>query len=207
MSEFPETRQSLIVRIQSPSDDEAWSEFVAIYWPVVYRLARKRGLQDADAEDLSQKIIWAGRRAIRNWEPNPARGKFRFWLATVTRNAILNALTRKLPDAAVGGTSVRELMEQQTEPDRHVRENLEREYRRSLFRRAAQRIRQDFQNETWNAFWLTTVEGVGVEEAGRKLNKTVGSIYAARSRIMRRLRDEIQQMGFLWEEDADEDSL
>jgi len=64
MPEFPETRTSLLVRIQSPHDGEAWREFVAIYRPVVYRLARRRGLQDADAEDLSQRVVIAVQRAI-----------------------------------------------------------------------------------------------------------------------------------------------
>ena len=79
-----------------------------------------------------------------------------------------------------------------------MQESLECEYRRSLFRWAAQRIRSEFAEATWDAFWLTTVDGMCVEEAGRTLGKTVGAIYAARSRVMRRLRDEIEQSGFVW---------
>jgi RNA polymerase sigma-70 factor (ECF subfamily) len=57
MPEFPETRVSLLVRIQNSHDEQAWREFVAIYRPVVYLLARKQGLQDADADDLSQRVV------------------------------------------------------------------------------------------------------------------------------------------------------
>ena len=188
MPEFPETRKSLLVRIQSPRDDEAWREFVAIYRPVVYRLARQRGLQHADAEDLAQRVMIAVRRAIGNWDADPAKGRFRSWLARIAQNAIINALTRRPPDAAAGGTAILELLDEQPEPDQHTQENLEAEYRRSLFRWAAQRIRPEFRDGTWDAFWLTTVEGRAWRRLARALGKTVGAIYAARSRVMRRLK-------------------
>jgi RNA polymerase sigma factor (sigma-70 family) len=196
MPEFPQTRNSLLMRIQSPHDEEAWREFVAMYRPVVYRLVRKRGLQHADAEDLTQGVMIAVHRAIGNWDADPSKGRFRSWLARIAQNATINALTRRRPDAAAGGTAVLDLLHEQPEPDQGVQENLECEYRRSLFRWAAQRIRREFGEGTWDAFWLTTVEGMRVEEAGRALRKTVGAIYAARSRVMRRLKDEIEQSGF-----------
>jgi RNA polymerase sigma factor (sigma-70 family) len=196
MPEFPDTRKSLLVRMQRPQDEEAWSEFVAIYRPVVYRLARKRGLQDADAEDLAQRVMLVVRRAIGNWDADPAKGRFRSWLTRIAQNAAINALTRRPPDGAVGGTTMLGLLEEQPEPDHCVQENLEGERRRSLFRWAAQRIRPEFHQGTWDAFWLTTVDGMRVEEAGRTLEKSVGTIYAARSRVMRRLKTEIEQSCF-----------
>jgi RNA polymerase sigma factor (sigma-70 family) len=200
MPEFPDTRKSLLVRMKSPHDEEAWSQFVTIYRPVVYRLARKRGLQDADAEDLAQRVVMAVRRAIENWDDDPSKGRFRSWLARIAQNAIINALTRRRPDAPAGGTTALELLEKQPEPDHRTLENLQHECRRSLFRWAAQRIRPEFHEATWDAFWLTTVDGMRVEEAGRALGKTVGTIYAARSRVMRRLKDEIEQNRLGWED-------
>src|SRR6516164_8450721 len=100
MLEFPETKTSLLLRIQDSRDEEAWREFVAIYRPVVYRLARMRQLQHADAEDLSQRVVIAVQRAIGNWRVDPAKGRFRFWLARISQNAIINALARRRPDAS-----------------------------------------------------------------------------------------------------------
>jgi RNA polymerase sigma-70 factor, ECF subfamily len=200
MSEFPETRKSLLVRIQGPQDEEAWWEFVTIYRPVVYRFARKRGLQHADAEDLVQRVMISVRRAIGNWDADPAKGRFRSWLARIAQNAIINALTRRPPDVAAGGAAGCGVLEEEPEPDHQVQQNLEREYRRSLFRWAAERIRPEFRDGTWDAFWLTTVDAMGVEEAGRTLGKTAGAIYAARSRVMLRLKEEIQKSGFAEED-------
>jgi RNA polymerase sigma-70 factor, ECF subfamily len=195
--QFPETCRSLLLRMQSLHDEEAWSQFVTIYRPVVYRLARKRGLQDADADDLAQQVMVNVRRAIGTWDADPAKGRFRSWLARIAQNATINALSRRPPDGAVGGTSVLGLLEEQPEPDHRVEESLQCEYRRSLFRWAAQRIRPEFHQQTWDAFWLTTVDGMCVEEAGRALGKNAGAIYTARSRVMRRLRDEIERSGLV----------
>lgn len=73
----PSTRYSLLLRIQDPQNDAAWAEFVAIYEPLVYRLARRQGLQDADADDLCQEVFRAVAGAARRWTPDPCRGSFR----------------------------------------------------------------------------------------------------------------------------------
>jgi RNA polymerase sigma factor (sigma-70 family) len=195
MSHFPETRNSLLARVQSLEDEDAWHEFVAIYRPVIFRLARQRGLQPADADDLAQRVFIAVNRAIGDWQPDPERGRFRAWLGTIARNAIINALSRRPPDAAAGGTSILELLESQPEPDDRARDALDREYRRSLFRWAARRVRAEFGEAVWNAFWLTTVQGRAVPEAAAELGRTTGAVYAARSRIMRRLREEVESCG------------
>jgi RNA polymerase sigma-70 factor (ECF subfamily) len=182
MAEFPDTRESLLARVQRRGDDTAWREFPAIYRPVVYRLARQRGLQHADAEDLAQRVLVTINRAIGSWEAKASRGPFRHWLARITRNAILNALTRRRPDRGAGGTAILEMLGAHPQPDRQTRESLEREYRRSLFRWAARRICDEFRGATWEAFWLTTAEGIGVAEAAATLGKSRGAVYAARSR-------------------------
>jgi RNA polymerase sigma-70 factor (ECF subfamily) len=203
MSDFPETRNSLLERVQS-LDDDAWQEFVAIYRPVVCRLARKRGLQHADADDLAQRVFIAVGRAIGNWQPDPDRGRFRAWLGTITRNAIINALARRPPDAAAGGTSILERIEEQADTDERTQHDLELEYRRSVFRWAARRVRDEFGDGTWNAFWLTTVEGRDIAETAAELGKSPGAVYAARSRVMRRLRNEIETHGSEHQSDLSE---
>lgn len=199
MADIPETRLSLIARLTVPDDQAAWVEFSSLYRPVVYRIARRKGLQHADAEDLAQQVLVAVARAIDDWEPDPARGRFRSWLRRIAENLTLNALTRRKPDRADGGSDGHDFLHAQPASDPADSALLRIEYRRELFQRAAASIRHEFQPETWAAFWRTTVEGADVEATARELGKNVGSIYAARSRVMRRLREQVS----FWDDEGE----
>ena len=193
MTCFPDTRDSLVARVGDAGDQQAWREFTAIYGPAIYRLARRRGLQPADADDLTQRVFLNVGRAVGAWRPDPARGRFRSWLATIVRNAAVNALTRRPPDAAVGGTSMLTLLATQPADEEATRAALRLEARRSLFRSVAERLREEFVPTTWQAFQLTAIDGVAPEAAAATLGKTVGAVYAARGRVMHRLRLEIER--------------
>ena len=103
MTEFPETKSEILLRIQSAEDREAWEEFTSMYRPIIYRMARRQGLQDADAQDLVQRVFVSVAGAIPRWERLP-NIRFRHWLRKVTKNAVLNALSRKPRDVGIGGT-------------------------------------------------------------------------------------------------------
>ena len=197
MTEVPDTRESLLLRVSDPANAEAWREFAAIYRPAVYRLARRRGLQDADAEDLSQRVLVVISQKIAEWRATSPQGAFRAWVAVVARNLALNALTRTRFDEAKGGTSVVDRLTQQPARDdwggEQTGDQFDNEYRRALFRLAADQIRSEFQESTWQAFWLTAVEGVPIADAGRRLGKSAGVIYAGRSRVMRRLKERVRE--------------
>ena len=138
MDESPATRRSLIVKLRDPADSAAWSEFVAIYEPLVYRLARRKGLQDADAHDLCQEVFQAVARAIDRWEPG--RGSFRGWLSRIARNLLINFLTRRqYQPRGTGATSIQDLLEAQPAADPSATALFEAEYERRLFRWAAER--------------------------------------------------------------------
>jgi RNA polymerase sigma factor (sigma-70 family) len=186
-----ETRLSLIVRLKDRDDQAAWQEFVEIYRPVILRLAARRGMQHADAEDLAQQVLVSISKAIGRWEIAPKRARFRTWLHRVAENAILNALSRGAPDRARGEAG-HPAVEHAAEdgPDSDL---LRLEYRREVFRWAARQIRPEFQPATWKAFWLSAVEDRAPEEVARLLHKSVGAVYAARSRIMRRLHEKVAE--------------
>ena len=97
MVEWPNTRASLLARIRDARDDQAWSQFVDLYAPVVYRYARRQGLQEADAADLTQEVLRAVARSVGRQGYDPGRGSFRNWLFTLARNRVCNFRTRRKP--------------------------------------------------------------------------------------------------------------
>lgn len=189
--DFPETRASLLVDIRDPANVRAWSVFSDLYRPVVYRMARRRGFQDADAQDLAQRVLVSVANAIGDWEEDSNRGRFRNWLSRVTRNAIIDAFRRTKPDAAIGGSAIAKVLNQS--PAAQETE-IEYEYERSIFRRAAALIQPEFKQSTWSAFWQTTVEGRPIASVADETGHTAGAIYTARSRVMRRLKEAVDEL-------------
>jgi RNA polymerase sigma-70 factor (ECF subfamily) len=193
MGETPMTRLSLLVRLRDPRDTDAWEEFVAIYGPLVQRLARQKGLQEADASDVSQEVFQAVARAIDSYDPD--RGSFRGWLFRVARNATVNHLIRlsRHPQGS-GNSGVNSILEAQPAPAAEESALFDAEYRRQLLYWAAERIRGEFSELTWNAFWRTGVEGRNPKDVAKALDTTVGTVYHCKSRVMARLRKEIERL-------------
>ena len=193
MNSAPETRASLLIRVRDPADRAAWGEFVEIYRPVILRLARQKGMQEADAEDVAQEVLVAVAKAVEQREHDRKRAKFRTWLRRVAHNAILNVLTRQRPDRGSGNSAMLAVLNSQASHSGFDSGLIRLEYRREVFRRAARQVRKEFHQATWNAFWLTAVEGRPVEVVAEELEKNRGAIYAARSRVMRRIQDKVTE--------------
>jgi RNA polymerase sigma-70 factor (ECF subfamily) len=195
MSDLPPTRATLLVRLRDVRDERAWEEFVEIYAPLVYRYARRRGLQDADAADVTQDVLRAAARTMPAFEYDPTRGRFRSWLFTVARNEITDLLSRGGRGRGAGDTAVHELLA--NHPDRAGDEQTwEREYEQRLFQWAAERVRAGFQESTWQAFWKTAVEGESPQSVAEELGLSTGAVYVAKSRVVAQLKAEVvRQLG------------
>ena len=166
-----------------------------IYTPLVHQLARKRGLQDADAEDLTQDVF----------RPSPGRssagtrtrppGSFRAWLFRIARNLLVDLLAaRRRHPRGSGDAGVGQLLEQQAAPAAEDPAHFEAEYRGRLFAWAAGQVRGEFRAATWQAFWLAGVEGRPAAEVAERLGVSVGVVYNNKSRVMARLRQRIEQV-------------
>lgn len=195
MTDSPATRQSLLVRLRDPRDGQAWTEFVAIYTPLIDRLARANGLQSADAADLAQEVFRAVAGAIDRYDPDPALGSFRGWLFRIARNLMINLLAaRRVRPQATGDSDVQELLERVPAPDGAETAFFDLEYRRRLFAWAAEQVQGEFRQSTWQAFWLTAVEGQAASAAAAASGISIGAVYIARSRVMARLKTIIEQV-------------
>jgi RNA polymerase sigma-70 factor (ECF subfamily) len=198
MSEFPETDHSLVDRVKDTSDKASWLEFMGIYQPVVYRLARRRGMQDADAQDVSQQVFSSISRAIVGWQQSEDQPPFRAWLTTIARNAITTALMRRRPDRGTGSSSVADALDRTPDAEQ-TEEEVIIEARRAIVRWAAEQIRPEFTEVTWDIFWKTAMQYISVAEVSRSTGRSTGSIYVARHRVLSRLKEKIAEVSNHWE--------
>ncbi len=193
MGDPARTRPSLLIRIRDPGDGEGWRQFVALYGAMIYQFVRKRGLQDADAADLTQIVLQAVGDGVKRLDYDPQRGSFRSWLFRVVRNQLSKFKARQRRSIrGTGDTGAHELLAEL--PDEAESNELwDREYQRQLFLWAAKRVKARCEATSWQVFWQTAVDGRAVSDVAKALGLTVGAAYTAKSRILDRIRKEIQQ--------------
>lgn len=193
MSNMPDTQYSLLARLSDPSDREAWYQFAELYQPVIYRLARGRGFQDADAQDLAQQVLISVARAIPDWRKHSEQTLFRHWLKKVTKNAVLNALSRGAKEG-VAETSVLVSISNQASCDSSLEKQIDTEYRREVYRKAAAVVQEQVKESTWEAFRRSTILGESPEVVSKSIGLSIGSIYVARSRVLSKLRSAVTEI-------------
>ena len=193
MAVSPDTQPSLLVRIRAGKDTEAWAHFVKAYAPAVYGFLQKQGLQGADAADLTQDVMVSVASAIKSFDYQPKNGRFRGWLFTVVQNKLRNfwRAGAKRP-VAKGDTQSMRLLGEQPDERGDITAAWDREYEQYLFAAAADSVRLQVQERTWNAFWSTLVEGRSPTEVGSDLNMTPAAVRLAKARVLARMKRQIQ---------------
>ena len=197
MTRWPDTERTLVQRLADPRDDAAWTRFDAMYRPVVYRYARSRGLQHSDAESLVSEVMSRVFRAASRWsngsddERDQRPTKFSAWLHRVAENALLNLVTRQLLRRGTGGTSHQLTMAGRAIPDDLAHTMWERQHRDHLFVTAAGLVQARVSPDHWSVFWQTHVDGVPIAEVAEQTGRSLGAIYAIRSRIIKHLREAV----------------
>jgi RNA polymerase sigma factor (sigma-70 family) len=193
MPEAPTTRPSLLIRLRNFQDCAAWAQFVEVYAPLVYGYVRKRGLQDADAADLTQACLRQVAAHIGTLDYDPQIGAFRAWLFTIVRNKLRDFGGRKR-ELGTGASGVQHMLEQLPAPEPDEAGEWEREYRRSLLAWAAEQVKPLVQETTWGAFWHTAVEGRSGKDVAQMLGLTPAAVYLAKNRVMAKLRARIREL-------------
>lgn len=190
----PVTRASLLLRLRDRHDQAAWQEFVDLYGPMIYGFARKRGLQDADAADMMQDVLRSVSTSIERLDYDPRQGRFRGWLFTITRNRINSLQTgRKGKARATGDSGARAMLAAHPDDRAGLEADWELEYQRRLAAIVLDQLRPEFSDKVWDVFWRTAVNGEAGEEVGRALGMSTGAVYVAKSRVLARVRAEVQR--------------
>jgi RNA polymerase sigma factor (sigma-70 family) len=188
------TSATMLERVRSaPTDQAAWSEFVDRYGRKIYGWCRQWGLQEADAEDVTQDVLMRLASRMRGFAYDPSRS-FRGWLRTLTHHAWSDFLqNRKLPGRGSNDRQVTQALEQIEARDDLTR-RLDQEFTRALFEEASARVRLRVQQHTWEAFRLTAVEGKSGAEVAALLGIQVATVFVARSKVQKMLQDEVRKL-------------
>lgn len=192
MSEQPVTNPTLLVRLRDPSDSGAWDQFSEIYEPLIFAFCRKNGLQEADARDVTQDVMCSVISAIQKFEYDRSHGKFRSWLYRVIRSKLANHFNKsaKQPRGS-GKTIVNQMLNEQ--PDDEHEQAFDREAEQRVFDWACEKVRPEFEPNTWQAFWRTAVDQEKASGVATGLSISIGAVYIAKSRVIKRLQATIRE--------------
>lgn len=181
----PVTSPSLLIRIKDASDTESWLMFADVYGPVIKGYCRRRGFQSSDIDDIAQEVLTAVARAIERFEYNPQKGKFRSWLATVTANKLKSFVTRN----GRRDEQLAEFVDQlAAAPDSDTEWNTV--FLSEVFESACDRVRPQFEPQTWQCFYATWVERKSAADVAKEMGIQVHAVYVNKSRVLKKLEAE-----------------
>ena len=185
------TSESLLFRLQdSPDgdiDQNAWEKFVQLYTPLMFHWARKVGLQQSDAADLVQDVLSIVFRRLPDFQYDAA-GSFRGWLKTVTLNKFREKKRKRVTDVSIASNSVLE----QIASLKSAESTWDLDYGRMLLQQTMEQMEPDFHPGTWQALRAVMAEGMTVDQAAEATGISVWTIYSAKARLMKRLREELK---------------
>lgn len=194
MDRLPSTRASLLHRLKkSNGDSDAWPEFVQTYGPRISHWCRGWGLQSTDAEDVKQDVMLAMARQMRSFEYD-ASLRFRSWLKTIAHRAWVDFLkSRSRAIAGSGSDSVQAILDS-VETQEDFIEQIMQECDKGILEDAMLVIRRRVNENTWQAFQMTAIEGISAPHVATQLGMAITAVYKAKSRIQKLLKEEIEQI-------------
>jgi len=186
------TSSSLIRKVKD-HDQEAWRHLVRLYGPLVQFWLSQSNLQPADAHDVFQEVFASVARGIDRFHKDQPGSSFRGWLRIVVRSRVGDHFRRASSQpAASGGSAALSRLQEIERPKASLEEQSEeRRLLREARIQALQRIRGEFRGHTWDAFWRVAVEGQRPKDVAEDLGITPSAVRLAKSRVLRRLREEL----------------
>lgn len=183
----------MLLRLRDPADDASWTEFAEIYTPLLYGYCKKRGIQQADAADIVQDVMRSVALAMRTFEYDPEKGKFKGWLFTAVRHAIgryfKNLKRRPLTPA---DSQFIEMLESTPEESEQV--DWDRDYQRELLKWALDKVKPEFAERIWNVFEQTALHGRAPADVAEEIGMTKNAVAIAKFRVTKRLKEKAESV-------------
>jgi RNA polymerase sigma-70 factor (ECF subfamily) len=189
------TSRTLLDRVKA-NDSAAWDRLVGLYAPLVYRWCRRWDLPEQEIADVFQDIFQAVSSHIASFRKEKSGDTFRGWLRTIAHNKVRDHFRRvRREPGGAGGTDAHNRLSLIPEAQASDSGGSDRDPTgRGLFRRALDLISGEFEERTWRAFWLAAVEDRAPQDVAAELGMSPGAVRVAKSRVLRRLREELGEV-------------
>ncbi len=188
-----DTSFSLLQRLRLQPDAASWQRLVELYTPLIHGWLRRHGVMAADADDLTQEVMAVVVRELPRFEHNQQRGAFRNWLRTITVNRLrMLWRARQSRPIATGDSDFLKVLDQLEDPNSSMRQLWDQEHDQHVARRLMELVEPQFEPATWKAFRRVVLDGVKAATAAAELGMSVNAVLLAKSRVLARLRQEMQ---------------
>ena len=184
--EFPETRASLLDRLQEDGNVTGWRDFYRRYAPAVFRVARMRGTSEHDAEDIVQQVMLETSKHISNFEYRAGRSKFRSWVRTITENKIVDLVRRRRPVVYD-----QEAIDACVEETESIDDIWEREWKLQDVLWCIEQAALDISPRRMQAFRMYSLEGMPAAQVAETLGMTPGHVYVTRCQVLNLVRERL----------------
>ncbi len=199
-SELIPTRATLLEKLKNWQNQTSWREFFDTYWQLIYCVARKGGLTEAEAQDVVQETLMSVAKHIPTFRYDPGLGSFKAWLLNMTRWRIVDQLRKRGPlsrqhrhhaDTATGTATV----EAVPDPAGAVLEELwDAEWRQNLLETAVARVKRRLDPEKYQVFDCYVNKGWSATKVAEAFGLSTDQVYVAKHRIMQLVKEEIARL-------------
>jgi len=193
------TRQSLLGRLKDWQDQQSWQEFFDTYWRLIYGVAARAGLSDAEAQEVVQETVIAVARAMGEFRIGAAYGSFKNWLLQITRRRIADQFRKRDPRLQPAGrsddTSLTDAADRIADPASLVGEELwDEQWRHNLADLAMARVKQRVSPKQWLLFQYFVLKELPAREVATRCRVNVAQVYMARYRLAAQIKQEVRRL-------------
>lgn len=193
------TRATLLNRLKNWSDQASWQEFFDIYWKLIYGVARKAGLSDAEAQDVVQESMVSVAKHIPAFKYDPALGSFKGWLLHMTRWRIVDQLRKRGPIAPhrpSDGDTARTATIERIADEKSLDWDAiwEADWKKTILDAAMARVKRRLDPQKFQIFDFYVNREWPPEKVAQTFNVTVNQVYLVKNRVTEMLRDEFRRL-------------
>ena len=194
------TRASLLARLKNPEDQRSWEDFFNTYSRMIYGLAARSGLSDAEAQDALQETVIKVAEKMPNFQYDPAIGSFKSWLLTIARSRIIDTFRRRQrerarivsnPNPASGTVAIERIADPAS---LNLDAIWEQQWKEGLLEAAVDRVRRRVSPKQFQLYDCNVRKQWPAEKVARMLGVTTAQVHLAKHRVTLLIKQQIRHI-------------